>query len=455
MKRKPRVKVQVKLLLASMCLAAPAVAFAAPGGWGACMASATALLDAMVHGDYAATGKDFSATTAKALPPAKIGQTWAEVQKMFGAYQSHEAPRRQTFQGKSVVVTPVTFSNGPLDFVVGCDASNRITMFYLLKPSVVEAPAPIKAHTDADGVRVEPLSVPSSDGPLRGALTLPAGKGPFPAVVLVAGSGPNDIDETIGPNKPFRDIADGLANAGVASLRYDKRTYDYALKTAANPDFTVDDEVTDDALTALRVLAKQKQVDPHRVFVLGHSLGAQMAPRIAKRDPQLAGVIMLAAPARPLLAVSTQQIRELGPHMGMSKAKIAKAEQANAAEQALLAKADPQHPPQGSFDAIPQNYWLSLHDYHQVAVAKSLSLPMLILQGGNDFQVSPKNDFDAWKKALTSKSNVTFHLFPGLSHLFMPGPTKSLADYTKPGHVDPTVITDIANWIKTQSASNS
>lgn len=78
-----------------------------------------------------------------------------------------------------MVVTFVTIANGQLDFVVGCDASNRITLFYLLKPSVIDASTPIKTHTTADDVRVEPLAVPSPYGPLRGALTLPAGNGRF------------------------------------------------------------------------------------------------------------------------------------------------------------------------------------------------------------------------------------------------------------------------------------
>lgn len=316
-------------------------------------------------------------------------------------------------------------------------------------------PSPIAARVEPDGVRVAPLAVPSAFGPLRGALTLPAGKGPFPAVVLVAGSGPNDLDETVGPNKPFRDLADGLAERGIASLRYDKRTLDYALECAADPDFTVDDEVTDDALAALRLLARQPDVDPRRVFVLGHSLGAQMAPRIAQRDPQLAGVVMLAAPARPFLAVVAAQIRELGPKQGMSAAELGQREQAIAAERRLLATADPTKPPKGSFELLPgvplaQAYLLSLHDVHQVAAAKSLTLPVLILQGGNDFQVSPAQDYDAWKAALAGKPNVTFHLYPGLSHLFMPGPTRSPADYATPAHVDPAVIAAIAQWIGAQ-----
>jgi hypothetical protein len=117
---------------------------------------------------------------------------------------------------------------------------------------------------------------------------------------------------------------------------------------------------------------------------------------------------------------------------------------------ALPDEADPKHPPRGEYGGAPQSCWLSLHDYHQVAVAKSLHLPMLILQGDRDFQVSPELDFDAWKHALAGKRNVTFHLYRGLSHLFMPAPTKTLADYERAAHVDPQVISDIARWIEAQ-----
>lgn len=167
---------------------------------------------------------------------------------------------------------------------------------------------------------------------------------------------------------------------------------------------------------------------------------------------------MLAAPARSFLTVVAAQIRELGPKQGMSAAELDKQEQAIADEQKLLADADPANPPKGSFELLPgrplpQAYLLSLHDVHQVRAAKSSTLPILILQGANDFQVSPTLDFDQWEKALGNKPNVTFHLYPGLSHLFMPGPTKSPADYAKPAHVDPKVIADIANWIMAQPAT--
>lgn len=467
--------VRASLRFALLALTLPVAAMAAPPSAkapaaaegtvpGACVIRSRASVDAIARGDFASAGKDFAPAIASQFSPAKIEQAWQSVQVSAGAYRTHGATASRDLGGRQLVVTPVSFAHAEWDFVYTCDGDDRITAAQLMPVAQLDQAAAeaqraeagrpsVQAQVEADGVRVEPLSVPSPFGPLRGALTLPAGKGPFPAVVFVGGSGPNDLDESVGGAKPFRDIADGLARLGVASLRYDKRQVDYGAKMAANAKLTVDEEQTDDALTAARLLAKQAQVDPRRVFALGHSQGGMLAPRIGQRDPRVAGLILLAAPARKLLAVSRQQVREQGERSGLPKASIEANEKMLADEQALLDKADPQHPPQGEFGGIPQTWWLSLHDYDQVAVAKSLSMPMLVLQGGSDFQVSPTLDFDAWKRALAGKPNVTFHLYPGLSHLFTPaGKTMTVADYAKPAHVDPTVVADIANWIKAQSA---
>ncbi|HEX7326041.1 MAG TPA: alpha/beta fold hydrolase [Rhodanobacteraceae bacterium] len=441
----------------------PSIAIAAAKA-STCMTRSSASVAALVRGDYKSAAKDFAPQMAKQFPPAKIAQAWEAVQASAGAYQSRGATEKRDIRGQSMVVTPVTFAHAEWDFVYGCDDQNRIAAAQLMPVQQLDAAieasrgeagskAPVKAAIEANGVHVEPLSISSPFGPLRGALTLPAGSGPFPAVVLVGGSGPNDLDEAVGASKPFRDIANGLAAAGIASLRYDKRQTDYGLKMSANAHLTVDEEETDDALTAAHLLAKQNGIDPHRVFVLGHSEGGMLAPRMGQRDPELAGVIMLAAPARKLLTVIREQVREQGERAGLPKANIEAQEKSLADEQTLLDKADPKHPPTGSFGGAPQTWWFSLHEYDQVTTAKSLSMPILILQGGSDFQVSPKLDFDTWKQALAGKANVTFHSFPGLGHLFTPaGKTGTVADYAKPAHVDPKVIAVIANWIKAQPA---
>ncbi|HET7561778.1 MAG TPA: alpha/beta hydrolase [Rhodanobacteraceae bacterium] len=453
-------------------LAAPATA--------QCRGHGAAALDAFTHGRFGEVPRHFAPAIASKATADTLQDAWRQLEAAYGAFTRAGDLQPGRVDGHDVLAAPITFAHGDLDAVVSCDAADRIVEFRFAPPSQVgdaasngkaspadamarlqaatkaheHAPAAsIKARVGPDGVRVLPLDVPSPFGPLHGALTLPAGHGPFPAVVLVQGSGASDMDETIGPNKPFRDIADGLARAGIASLRYDKRTFTYAARSATNDRFTVDDEVTDDALAALHLLAQQKSIAPRRVFVLGHSEGAMLVPRIIQRDASVAGGIMLAAPARPMLAVAADQVRELAAKSGLPESAVEANLKAIAAEQALLDKADPEHPPQGRFGPAPQSWWLSLHDYHQVAVAKALKQPLLIAQGGRDFQVSPTLDFDAWKQALASKPGVTFHLYPGLGHLFRPaGKSGTVADYVEPGAVDPQVIADIADWIKAQPA---
>jgi dienelactone hydrolase len=432
----------------------------------ACVALSNASLNALARNDYKSAGKDFAPAFASQSPPSKVEQAWQSLQAAVGDYQSHGVARVQTVRGQAVVVTPIKFAHASWDALFTCDSHSQITTAQLLPASQLDdaidavrraaaVKSQVKPRTEANGVRVEPLSVPSPYGPLRGALTLPASGGSFPAVVLVGGSGPNDLDESVGGSKPFQDIADGLAAAGIASLRYDKRQTDYPAKMSTNAHLTVDEEETDDALTAAHLLANQQGVDKHRIFVLGHSEGGMLAPRIGQRDPGLAGIIMLAAPARKLLAVIREQVRDQGQRLGIPVNQIQASEKQLVAEEQLLDSASPKLPPQGSFSGAPQSWWLSLHDYNQVAVAKSLRLPILILQGGSDFQVSPKRDFDAWKKALAGKPNVTFHLYPGLSHLFTPaGKTLTTADYKKPAKVDPNVILDMVSWITAQAASH-
>jgi len=442
-------KLMCALLSAAAILVAPAVR-ATDVPMPACVAHAAASLDALTHGDYAGARKDFSDAVAGKLDAAKLEQIWKQLQGTFGAYRSHDAVRQGSLAGHAVAAATLSFANMPLGFAAACDAQGKI-IAYRFVPAAVLASTVVQAHVETDGVRVSPLDVPTPAGPLHGALTLPAGIGPFPAVVLVAGSGPQDMDETIGPNKPLRDIVEGLARAGIASLRYDKRTFDHPESTK---NMVIDAEVTDDAVTAAQLLARQKAVDPQRVFVLGHSLGAMMAPRIGQRDPQLAGLVLMAAPARNIFDVLAQQAREQLAKKGASPAVIAQAVQADAKERQLLAAIGPgQSAPRGNFAGAPQAYWLSWSQVDAVADAKSITTPMLILQGGSDFQVSPSLDFARWQQSLAGRSHTTFHRYPGLSHLFMPaGKTGTMADYRAPEHVDARVIADIAAWMKAQPA---
>jgi len=259
-----------------------------------------------------------------------------------------------------------------------------------------------------------------------------------PAVVLVHGSGPQDRDETIGPNKVFKDLAWGLANRGVAVLRYDKRSLVAPLGVV-----TVTDEVIDDAGAALGLIGSQDLVDPNKVFVLGHSLGGMLAPRIVRDHARAAGMIVLAGTARPIEDVIVEQITYL---------KGADSTDAVAAREFAKRVRDPQLRAGDTVEfmgsPIPADYWLDLRGYRPEVLAATLKKPLLVLQGGRDYQVT-QADFELWTQAVDGRPNARMELYPSLNHLFIAGEGRSLPDeYLTPGHVDHQVIADIADWIQ-------
>jgi len=304
----------------------------------------------------------------------------------------------------------------------------------------------------AASTAIQQIAVKVGSPPLKGTLTLPTGKGPFPAVVLVSGSGPNDQDETVGSDKPFLDIALGLAADGIATLRYDKRTLDYP--KSINPEtFTAMDEYVPDALAAISLLQHQRLVDSHRLFVLGHSQGGTFAPLIAQRAPELAGAILLAASTEPFGAALLRQVRYLATLPGtlgsQAKAELSQVEQIAAQiDSPALSK---ESPSTVLFGGVGPAYYLSLKRYNEVATARSIPQPLLLLQGDRDYQVTVANDLDVWIRGLSGRKGVTTVQFAQADHLFVDGtgPATPL-DYDKVGHVDPKVISAIASWVKAQ-----
>lgn len=292
------------------------------------------------------------------------------------------------------------------------------------------------------------FTVGSGEWTLPGTLTVPLDSaGPCPAVVLVHGSGPNDRDESVGSVKMFRDLAWGLASRGIAVLRYEKRTREHA-KLINLATLTVQEETIDDALTAVRQLRQSGKVDPKRIFVLGHSLGGMVAPRIGQADPQIAGLIIMAGPSHPLEEVVVEQIRYLqslkGEPSQEEKEQLREAE-SQAASVKKLCAADVSS--SNMFLGARTAYWLDLNAHEPVSEARNLKQPLLILQGGRDFQVNKAN-FDDWEHALAGVHNVSFKWYPDLNHFFVPGKGEStLEEYDRPGNVAEPVVTDIAHWV--------
>ena len=395
----------------------------------------------------------FDPTMTAAMPPAKLAQSWDAITAQTGSFQSIEAVTAQTVQGYQVEIVTTQFAHAKLALKWVFDAQGRVAGFFAA-PAQESAPWTPPAYADPATFHEQPATVGTAPWQLDGTLTLPNGKGPFPAVVLVAGSGPNDQNETIEANKPFKDLAWGLASRGIAVLRYNKRTRQYGKQIAASDaGFTVNQETVDDARSAVSLLAANSAIDPHRIFVCGHSLGGMMAPRIAQGDAQVAGLVILAGPTRPMEQVAAEQIRYLAALTPPVTPEAQK--QIDAIEQAAREIESPSLQPTTEVDflgaRIPGSYFLDLRNYHPAEVAATLKIPMLILRGERDYQVTAADE-QGWKKALAGRHDVTFIDYPGLYHLFMPsvspgnGPGTP-ADYQKPQHVAQPVIDDIAKWI--------
>jgi dienelactone hydrolase len=262
-------------------------------------------------------------------------------------------------------------------------------------------------------------------------------------VVLVHGSGPHDRDETVGGAKVFRDLAWGLASQGVGVLRYEKRTKTHGAKMGAG--VTLEAEVIDDALAALELMRSHPAVDPGRIYLLGHSLGAQLAPEIARRDRRLAGVIMLAAPARPIAMLMKEQLEYLATQpQNTAPAAQAQIRTALAEIDRLSAGTAPDT---AVILGAPVSYFRQLDAIDARATARSLDTPMLVLQGERDYQVTMR-DFALWQAALDGREGVRLRSLPGLNHLFVSGTGPSTpVEYMQPGFVSPDVIAEIAGWI--------
>ena len=416
-----------------LALAAPLVANASVSP----EMTAMRLLDHLDKAEYVQAETMFTADMAAAVPADKLKQVWESLPAQVGTAQGRGKAQVETHSGSHLVSVPLQYAKAALVAKIAINAEGKIAGF-MIQPA---PPAPAAAPAADAALRESEFPV----GDLPGTLAMPNATGKVPAVVLVHGSGPQDRDETIGPNRPFLDIARGLAEQGIAVVRYEKRTKARP-QDFASGNYTMDEETTNDAVAAVAALRAAPGIDPDRVFVLGHSQGGMLAPRIAEKSGHVAGLILLAAPARSLLTILPEQNRYLLNADG----KIDAQEQQflNDLQRKIDAvRSDAVVADKDTPLGLPAHYWRTFDTIDPVADASHLQLPMLFLQGGRDFQVLDA-DWKLWNKQLASDPRATFKHYPTLNHLGIAGQGPgSLAEYNQPGHVDAQLIADTAAWI--------
>ena len=408
-------------------------------------AHARAIVGMLVAGEYTKIEAQYDDQMARALAPGALGASWANSARQLGAFESITGVQVSQAASNHIAMATCAFKNYSVTLRIVFNDAGQLSGLAStgLTPRVAWSPP---NYSDTSAFEERAVTVKTGQFELPGFVTIPKSPGKHAAIVLVHGSGPNDMDESAGPNKMFKDLAYGLATRGVAVLRYDKRTRKYGAQSSADPaQMTVKDEVIDDALSAVALLSSMPEIDPRRVYVAGHSLGAYLAPRIATGQPLIAGIIVLAANARPIEDLVVEQVRYEASMAGPMTPAIQRA--IDSAEASAKAIKDPDLKPGMTVRLlgapIPASYFLDLRTYHPTDVAASLTIPLLFLQGERDYQVT-MIDFGLWQKALAGHANATLKSYSGLNHNFMMGTGPgSPAEYMQPNHVDTRVLDDI------------
>lgn len=431
------------LLILTLVLPAAALAAQADPA-----AEPRAVIELLSQGNFAQVFEMSSADVQKALGTAdSLAVIWAQLGEKFGEYGGILSAAAQEKDGYNAGSVVCSYALAEITFSVVLDSDGKIVGF------TVAAVKPVAPESTADATKfvAEPITLrQGAADETNGILTLPTGDGPFPAVIMMQGSGSTDMNETAYGMAAFRDIAEGLALAGVASIRYDKYTYAHAdmLKNGV----TVQQEYIDDAQAALALLEADSRI--RGVYLLGHSEGAMLVPRVmqALGAEHFAGGVLLDGSPLPMWEIQYHQNLALLSKMEESKRDAAKlAIETETAKAAQIPNLTGSELNDMTFFGVPAAYQKDLMSVDAAQTALALQKPLLIVQGGKDWQVTPADGIDAWQAALGDKLPVAYKLYPDMNHMLSDmdsEPTGTTADYTPGSKVSPTLIGDVAAWIK-------
>lgn len=416
---------------------------------------ASELLDRLIAGQGDSVYVHLDDNIRKMLSVEMLNGLFKQLEQQAGKYQSHGEWKTEPINGMTIYYCDVKFERLPLRFLTAFNPDGKVnTIRFVPVPPEKTTPPTTSVQ---DKIKETDIQVCTGNFKLPGTLTLPKNGKDLPVVILVHGSGASDRDETVGANKPFRDLAYGLAERGIAVIRYDKRTKVYGVDSApAGKEITFDEESVDDALSAIKLARSIPTINPERIYILGHSLGGTLAPRIAQRSDKVpAGIILLAGAARPLEDLFISQVKFLASALPSTK-DIEKeiAELQKQVDNVKRLGTD-------TFDIttpLPMNlsqaYWMLANQYKPLEVVRKLTLPILVLQGERDYQVTMQ-DFELWKSALAKHPNAIFKSYPRLNHLFQEGEGKSTPlEYSRPSSIPSYVTDDIAAFINRPKPGN-
>lgn len=392
----------------------------------------------------------FDTTISNKISAAMLEQMWGGFSRFVGDYKEYTNLRCvEGKNGDSAIVALCVFEKGKFDLHLHFTKTSLVDGIFFRQPKSDKAYSS-PPYEKSSAFYENKIDLVTGKYKLPGSLLLPNNISNPPMVIMLSGSGPNDKDASIGPNKAFKDIAIGLASNGIASFRYDKRTFVYGGEFSDHKTkITLNEEYIEDALNAVKLLRTNPATKNSKIYLLGHSLGAGCVASVATNAKNISGVVLMAGTARQLEDVVIEQYTYILGLDGYSKEdslelKDIEKKVATVKNPELLKKASATELPLD----MPSEYWQSIKSIVTTKSVIKLKQPVLVMQGGRDYQVT-EQDFNLWKTNLSPQAKNKFLFYDNLNHLFMSGKGKAKpAEYEKPGNVEEQVILDLAKWIK-------
>lgn len=390
----------------------------------------------------------FNETVSKQIDANTTASIWSQIEGQYGEFVSVDTLIMSMVKGTFVIDQNIKYEKALLKFRLSFDADNKISGIFFI-PYRTE-----RSGVDQNQYFTEKQCFFVNEGiKFPAMLCSPKNQKAKAVVVLVHGSGPNDMDQTIGPNKILKQIANKLAEHGIASLRYDKRSYlaqQGRLKEALEAD--INHIVVDDAVAAAEFIRSIDSLSNLPRIIVGHSLGAHMAPEIARRTAGVDAIVMLAANARPLEDLILEQYKYLYKRDGYTSAE--KKDIRDIKKKVKRVKKIDKYLAKGISPKLPltndTTFWKSVHHYNALKTIQNINKPILIIQGGRDYQVT-KTDFDLWYNNLENSvyKDQSFIYYSNLNHLFIKGNEASYPEeYNEKAEISDNMIKDMADWIK-------